>query len=321
MRQIVVKEGPLVLVRRIIASEIILSFLFYTISFITNYEEGYRGTILPDVIRYDIFLAVTFSLVQIVLITSLFLYWYFSYIEVSEDEVVVIKGIVKRKRKSYLLRRLQSVEVEENYLERKMRHASICLQFDEGKTLHLRNIARFEEVVEILQAALQSREKKKITLETLISLGENNHIEFKETLRFDIRQEAISKEVEKATLKTVARFLNAKGGTLIIGVNDSGVVQGLQRDFKTLKRQNRNGFQNHLTMLIKENLGAQILHNIFTHFEEKEKNELCLVEVAPSREPIYFKDTAGKEEFFVRSGNTTQPLTMSEAQSYIKERF
>jgi predicted HTH transcriptional regulator len=42
--------------------------------------------------------------------------------------------------------------------------------------------------------------------------------------------------------KTVAALLNTEGDILIIGVDDEHNVLGLQRDFKTLRKSDRDGF-------------------------------------------------------------------------------
>jgi hypothetical protein len=64
----------------------------------------------------------------------------------------------------------------------------------------------------------------------LIATGENDKLEFKATLRWNIHAERVGKEIEHETLKTIAAFLNSEGGTLLIGVSDSGEILGLDAD-------------------------------------------------------------------------------------------
>ena len=56
----------------------------------------------------------------------------------------------------------------------------------------------------------------------LIDVGESGEVEFKSTLRWHLHAERMDKEIEHASLKTIAAFLNTAGGTLLIGVNDDG---------------------------------------------------------------------------------------------------
>lgn len=59
-------------------------------------------------------------------------------------------------------------------------------------------------------------------LETLIANGENATAEFKQTMRWDIKASKTSAEVLKMAVKAVCSFLNGDGGTLLIGVSDTG---------------------------------------------------------------------------------------------------
>ena len=321
MRKIVVKEGPLVLVGRIIASEIILAILFYCISFLSNYESLFRATSFGQFIRYDVMLMLSFSLFQIILIMTLFLYWYFSYFEISHSEVTFVHGIIRRSRKSYLLSRLHSVVLIQGMLQRKMKHATLKLCFDGSRELYLRNVGMYEQANAFLRSTIGNKEKKGFSIGDILSLRESEDLELKETLRFDTRNNNPNKELEKAALKTIAGFLNAKGGTLIIGVADDGSLKGLERDFKTLKRQDRDGFENYLMVLVRESLGSSALHNVSVRFESKDEKLVCVIEASPSHEAVYLKNNEGREDLYVRAGNTTQPLSISEAERYIKEHF
>lgn len=319
MKKTVVKEGPLVLIGRLIGAEITLAVVFYSISFLANYEVFYRSIAIGRFLRYDIFLMLMFSLLQIFIIIALFAYWYFSYFEITQSEVAKVKGILRRTRKSYLLEHLRSIEVHQNILEKKMAHASIVLQFEGGKKLRLRNLGRFEEARDALNFSLHSR-KKSFSLADFLSKGEDEHLEFKETLRFDVNKNLVSKDLEKASVKTVAGFLNGNGGVLLIGVNDKGEVSGLLRDYQTLRKPGRDGFMNYLTVILKDAFGSKALGRVNILFEKKDNQDVCVVNVMGAEGPVFLK-SEGREEFFVRSGNGTHPLSMSEAESYIRQRF
>ena len=59
--------------------------------------------------------------------------------------------------------------------------------------------------------------------EELVKLGESKTLEFKATLRFDLKLgQNQPKIVTHAVLKTIAAFLNTEGGDLLIGVGDDG---------------------------------------------------------------------------------------------------
>src|ERR1019366_8408678 len=58
----------------------------------------------------------------------------------------------------------------------------------------------------------------------LIAGGESITVEFKSSARWDVKQNTQNKAMEQIIVKTVAAFLNAEGGTLLIGVDDAGQV-------------------------------------------------------------------------------------------------
>ena len=82
-------------------------------------------------------------------------------------------------------------------------------------------------------------------IEELLAQNEHDRLEFKSSLRFDYKNGQANRDVEKATMKTVAAFLNSKGGHLVLGVNDSRMPLGLENDYQTLQRKDMDGFENH----------------------------------------------------------------------------
>ena len=79
------------------------------------------------------------------------------------------------------------------------------------------------------------------SIPSLINEGENEFVEFKSSLRHDYYQVKTNKNLEMVIMKSIAGFLNAKGGTLLIGVDDFGEVLGLDNDYFTLKKKLRDG--------------------------------------------------------------------------------
>ena len=55
--------------------------------------------------------------------------------------------------------------------------------------------------------------------------------------------------------RTVAAFMNAQGGLLVIGADDDGKPLGLDRDFAMLGRKDMDGFQQTLVTLLSSSLG------------------------------------------------------------------
>lgn len=150
----------------------------------------------------------------------------------------------------------------------------------------------------------------------LIETGENEIVEFKSSLRYNLHTKKYGKEIEHAVLKTLAAFLNSGGGTLIIGVDDKGNILGLGKD----------GFQDndhmllHLTQMIKDRIGTEHTQFIKGVVEESNGNKVLRIDVKRATIPAYV--TYNNEEYFyVRTGPATTELSVSKIYGYVKERF
>ncbi|MDH6104983.1 putative DNA binding domain-containing protein [Anabaenopsis tanganyikae CS-531] len=160
----------------------------------------------------------------------------------------------------------------------------------------------------------------------LIQQGEGAKIEFKSTSRWNLRDNKQDKAMEHEIVKTVAAFLNADGGTLLIGVNDDGEPLGLTNDYQTLRKQNNDGYMLFLNndLLLRE-IGKDSGTLFQITFHQVSGQDVCRVIVKPSPKPVYVKvkDNSGREEevFYLRSNNSSVKLSTKEAVEYSKNRF
>ena len=153
----------------------------------------------------------------------------------------------------------------------------------------------------------------------LILNGETDLVEFKSTLRFDRVKNEKNSALEYVVVKTIAAFLNEKGGTLIIGVDDGGNVLGLQDDMNTLKKQDKDGFQLHFIQLCRTFLGADLLSHIKIDFAEIESRTICVVKVSECSRSVITK-FEGREDYFVREGNSSRALSREEQSRHEQKR-
>ena len=165
---------------------------------------------------------------------------------------------------------------------------------------------------------LKHREdKKQDDVKELILSGENEKLEIKSTLRFDIRENNLNKKLEYVTAKTISAFLNTDGGTLIIGVDDNGNILGLNKDFTTLQKQDIDGFELHFRQVIKKYLGENFEKYIKITFPKVDEKEICVVKILKSGKPVFIKHE-GDEQFFVRNGNASVPKSRQKQSEYEK---
>ena len=149
----------------------------------------------------------------------------------------------------------------------------------------------------------------------MLKTGEHEKLEFKTSLRWDMKQNQVNRELEKTVMKTVTAFLNSDGGHLLMGVDDKGKPIGLENDFASLVRQDADGFENHFNNLFKSMVGSEFRRLVKLTFNNIENKTICLINVEPGHKPAYLK-TGNGEDFYIRTGNVTTPLKMSEVAAY-----
>lgn len=155
-----------------------------------------------------------------------------------------------------------------------------------------------------------------LSLEEVIGNGESTETEFKSTLRINMHTNERDPRIELSSIKTLAGFLNTKGGTLIIGVTDDGTPCGVGAD----GFENEDKMSLHLINIIKTRIGPTALGFIHPRFEPYESHRVLVIECAKSRLPVYVKD-GDVERFYIRTGPSTTELTASQTQSYIATWF
>jgi hypothetical protein len=159
------------------------------------------------------------------------------------------------------------------------------------------------------------------TISELRRQMETDQVEFKQSARASIENDVPEKVINEGIIKTVAAFLNSRGGTLGIGINDDGDVVGIQPDLD-FKRQDLDGYQNWLTTLLVSSIGAGVVGaNVKLRIESDGSHLVCLVDVAPSGAATYAKTAKGDSCFYVRINNTTRLLEGREVQVYISEHW
>ncbi len=149
----------------------------------------------------------------------------------------------------------------------------------------------------------------------LIAGGESDRVEFKSTLRWDLVKDSPNKALETVIAKTIVGFLNRRGGNLLIGVEDDGAIYGLERDYQSLRRKDRDGFEQAVMDIVKRFAGGEtcaMVHVLFSRIEEK---DVALVIVEAAHQPVYLTH-GGKAEFYLRTGNSTRALDARETMDY-----
>ena len=205
--------------------------------------------------------------------------------------------------------------------------AAHCVPLDES-TWKAENYRMFLEQrrIELARAIndfIGGKTDEAVTMDVdgLVAGGENELVEFKSSARWDYREKRINKALEGVIVKGLAAFLNGKGGTMLIGIDDSGDALGLEADYATLgKRPDRDGYQQMLVQLVSTALGKAACANLAISFHPVEGKEICVIRATASAAPVYFEGE-GASRLYVRLVNTSRELTGRDMVEYVRSRW
>ena len=190
--------------------------------------------------------------------------------------------------------------------------------------------------------------EKTADLDSLISNGEGTRLEFKQTMQWDTTLHKRNPELLRACVKTVCGFLNGAGGTLLIGVANSGEPTGLEDDIRDFSdRKTIDGFELRLREALVVGLDPESSHLVAMTFPivRGSRYAAWMSSVLPilsswsaktfpqqfhvrqeGRPPQPVKCPSCGElihppEFYVRKGNASRPLDVRRAHEYIRDHW
>ena len=180
----------------------------------------------------------------------------------------------------------------------------------------------FDVEAEVAQAAGAGDGARRVaSTEEIITHGESKRVEFKQTGRINLYTKQRDPVIEHEVVKAIAGFMNAEGGTLLIGVTDSGEVFGIEKDLKTLgQKQHPDGFALWLNDLLDKTLGPVAAAGVEFQFNELPDGTICRVDVIPRTEPTYVKGKRDEASFYIRLNNATRLLNTAETVEYLRTR-
>jgi hypothetical protein len=184
-------------------------------------------------------------------------------------------------------------------------------------------IARRSRIAQVIEKAwkqltgsLATEVPTPLSVSELLVAGETPSVEFKSTLRMNLHTGQQDDKIQIAALKTIAAFLNAQGGTLLVGIADDASVLGIDADGFT----NEDKMSLHLVNLVKDRIGDLFMPYVHPHFDEQAGKRILVVKCEKGPKPAFVKD-ASLQRFFVRGGNATTELMGSHITDYVKARF
>ena len=195
-------------------------------------------------------------------------------------------------------------------LSRRDRNSDLIFSYLDSDELQAEVMDIF--AVEVQRRATVARQRTCPIGDLLGPDRESEFLEYKSTLRWDLRQQRKGGAVEDAAIKTIAGFANSDfGGILLIGVADDGSVHGLEDDYATFSKRGQRSDQDlwgqHLQNLIRSRLGDAAMSLVTWEFHTINGNHLTRISIAPSSHPIQDRKD-GQDTFWLRTPTSTIPI-------------
>lgn len=150
-----------------------------------------------------------------------------------------------------------------------------------------------------------------------IRSGEGKHIEFKETIALCMRENERKDYVETAILKTICGFLNSDGGVLIVGVNDFGVINGVDHEMNKLYKNSNDEYLKKVRNMIHSKIGIDLSEFLDWNIHDIEGKKVLRFVIKASKTPVFIN----KIDFYIRTNPATDKLEGEQLVSYIRQHF
>lgn len=157
-----------------------------------------------------------------------------------------------------------------------------------------------------------------------VEAGESSVVEFKSTGRKNLRTGEKDPAIEYAVLKSIAGFMNASGGTLLVGVDDDGRAVGIEQDYPFQgNKRDTDGWGLWLTDLLAASLGGAAATDVTLTFAEVDGVTVARIVAGPAARPVFVIPKKGepKQTFLVRMNASTRELAGQAMYDYQRKRW
>lgn len=328
--EIVIRSSPFQFIKRFVAIEFFFALLPFLLFWLGNLlfgtiSDSYASLPFLGTISFNLFTVILFTSVQVVIIIVVFVIWYFPVYVVTNTEIMRQRTFLGN-RKLVDTALISDIIIKQGRLAKALDYGTLHMKaVDTAEVVRLkdipepaRNAKLIQEIVE--NSSLEQGDLPNVSTTELIARGEHQYVEYKSSFVWDYYQQRANKALHEPIMKTIVAFLNSSGGYLLIGVGDDGQILGLEKDLQTLGKPNLDGFETSFNMAFNKMIGVEFRQYIEAAFPVIDAKAICVLRVQPSPHPAYLRHK-GIEKFFIRAGNASQSLTISEANRYIQQRF
>lgn len=156
-------------------------------------------------------------------------------------------------------------------------------------------------------------------------LREGMQLEFKSAFHWNRRKGAKDGGLKEGVGRTVAGFLNSKGGKLIIGLTDEKEILGVEEEMDALfGEQGEDRFEQYVNEYLRRALFPYPFDLIQARFEEMGGVKVFVLDIESAWGVTYLvgksKGGGDEHEVFVRTGNRTIRLVGLDRDKFVTER-
>ncbi len=197
---------------------------------------------------------------------------------------------------------------------------SVLLEFDKDKIMN-RELISSQVALKICITLTEKIARylypdDELGIKDLIQNGEGETLEFKKGLN----------ESKKSIVEAIAAFMNLKGGTILVGVEDDGNIIGMSMPSnKAALIQTRDQYQRKIIDGTKAKIDSHFLDLISFDWDNSTGRIIMRIDCLPAGSPVFYREKIKKEEkeyYFVRTGSENIKLSKtSEIVSHVIKKF
>ncbi len=329
--QLRMRYSPFLFLKRLVVIQFFFALLPFLALlalslFLGDVSTLYEQFAIARSISFEFFVTLLSTLLQLLILAIAFLTWYSPVYVADPEQIVHNRGNMLGVAYLANTAAITTITVRQGWLARRIGYGSLTIEAsDTSRKATIKDIPDPQRHMHLIWDLVQPAADENDLFATaspgeLIRAGEGQYVEFKSSLMWDYRQQRINKELYLPVLKNTAAFMNAAGGFVVIGVDDDGRILGLEADFQAMRKGDTDGFENTFNNAFNRMIGVEFRQFVDVVFPGIEEKTICLLRVRPSDQPV-FMSYKGDESFYIRAGNASQPLSISQAARYIGRRY
>ena len=153
-------------------------------------------------------------------------------------------------------------------------------------------------------------------IKDLAQTGETRKVEFKETFKLNVYSQQADPRLEDSALKTIVAFLNTEGGELLIGIDDSGQIKGVDSEIEKFFKNNTDKYLLYFADKLKARIGQG--HSSLVEFDLVKVEKVQVLHVQVQRSEIScFLDN---KDYYVRQGPRSDKLEGPDLEKHLRNR-